>query len=70
MASRSINCKMDGGFCQGGILPESTLSGKYGKIMLFSMISRGADKCRFYDLGSLASPSGQNDSFSFQANGL
>ena len=31
---------------------------------------KSAKKCRFYDLGSLAIPSGQNDSFSFQTSGL
>ena len=47
MASRSIDCKMDGGFCQGGILPESTQLGKYGKNHAFFNVFKGCRQVPF-----------------------
>ena len=47
MAPRLIDCKMDGGFCQGGILPESTLPGKYGKNHAFFNDFKGCRQVPF-----------------------
>lgn len=47
MASRSIDCKMDGGFCQGGILLESTLPGKYGENHAFFNDFKGCRQVPF-----------------------
>ena len=47
MAPGLIDCKMDGGFCRGGILLESTLPGKYGKNHAFFNDFKGCHRVPF-----------------------
>lgn len=47
MAPRLIDCKVDDEFCQGGILSESTLPGKYGKNHAFFNDFKGCRQVPF-----------------------